>query len=148
MMNNQENIETNNQTQKLAAPSKYFDLWNEVKKVIHTDSRRCLYHEREIWWCYLGINIGHEEDGKGMQSTRPVMIVKGFSREMCLTVPLTTSTKMSPYHVSIGFLGGKMSYAIASQVRLIDSKRLITRLGYADKASYEFTKKAIRDVLG
>jgi hypothetical protein len=44
---------------------KDFDGWNETKK--RTDSRRGapFYHEREVWWCTLGVNVGSEENGSG-----------------------------------------------------------------------------------
>ena len=43
---------------------KDFDKWNESKKVIHHNNEDKFYHEREVWWCSLGINIGFEQDGK------------------------------------------------------------------------------------
>jgi hypothetical protein len=40
---------------------KDFDGWNETKK--RTDLRRGepFHHEREVWWCTLGVNVGSEE---------------------------------------------------------------------------------------
>ena len=37
---------------------KDFDRWNEQKKKLHDGEREVLFHEREIWWCSLGVNIG------------------------------------------------------------------------------------------
>ncbi|MFH1170496.1 MAG: hypothetical protein V1704_02965 [Candidatus Vogelbacteria bacterium] len=42
---------------------KDFDQWNERKKGLHNRDRVPFYHEREIWWCALGVNIGSEQDG-------------------------------------------------------------------------------------
>jgi hypothetical protein len=63
---------------------KDFDGWNEQKKSIHVASHAPLYHEREIRWCHLGTNIGFEQDGTGEGRSRPVLILKGFSREVCV----------------------------------------------------------------
>ena len=35
--------------------SKDFDKWNELKKKLHVRDERILFHEREIWWCSLGV---------------------------------------------------------------------------------------------
>jgi hypothetical protein len=46
---------------------KDFDGWNKVKKF--TEQReRPLFHEKEIWWCLFGVNVGSEQDGEGKQS--------------------------------------------------------------------------------
>src|SRR6266404_730808 len=81
---------------------KDFDSWNLKKKYIEENEPRRFYRSREIWWCSLGVNIGFEQDGTSHDQQRPVLILKGFSREVCLVVPLTTSKKKNPYHFSIG----------------------------------------------
>jgi hypothetical protein len=45
---------------------KDFDRWNKVKKAINaTDEEGRLYfHEGDIWWVHLGVNVGYEIDGK------------------------------------------------------------------------------------
>ncbi|MBU2219125.1 hypothetical protein KKG15_01365 [Patescibacteria group bacterium] len=40
---------------------KDFDAWNIQKKKIHSRDEKILFHEREIWWCSLGVNIGFEQ---------------------------------------------------------------------------------------
>ena len=39
---------------------KDFDGWNETKKQIHGRHDAPFYHERELWWCTLGVNVGFE----------------------------------------------------------------------------------------
>ena len=41
---------------------KDFDRWNSKKKVVNLSSRFVRFHEREIWWCTIGINVGREQD--------------------------------------------------------------------------------------
>ena len=125
---------------------KDFDSWNERKKEINKGNPN-FYHEREIRWCSLGINVGFEQDGTSKEYSRPVLIIKGFSRHVCLIVPLTTSAKKNPYHVEIGIVGERKSSVIVSQLRLIDTKRLQDRLAVLDKDKFEEIRKAIRDLI-
>ena len=54
---------------------KDYRLWNRIKKEANNLNLRPLwYKERDIWICNLGENIGFEEDGKGKDFTRPVLI--------------------------------------------------------------------------
>lgn len=45
---------------------KQFDLWNKKKKYVEAraHSENLYLHEREVWWCSVGVNIGVEIDGK------------------------------------------------------------------------------------
>ena len=127
---------------------KDFDSWNEEKKQTHdNENYRPLYREREVRWCRLGANIGFEQDGTGNDFSRPVMILKGFSRHVCLIIPLTTSKKKNPYHFSIGDIGGRKAFAIISQLRLIDTRRLDQQLGVIGKEMFEQIRKAVKDLL-
>lgn len=127
---------------------KDFDKWNKEKKKIHINEEYMpLYYEREIRWCRLGTNIGFEQDGTGNDFSRPVLILKGFSRHVCLVVPLTTSHKKNPYHVSVGITGGRNSWVITSQLRLIDTRRLDQQIGVLDKEIFKVIRKAVKDLL-
>lgn len=126
---------------------KDFDSWNIQKKTIHNSGENKFYRIREIWWCNLGINIGFEQDGTGNYNRRPVLIIKGFSREVCLVIPLTTSQKNNKYYLKIGMVSKKEASAIISQIRLIDTKRLIRRIEYLDKNKFEETKKAVKELI-
>lgn len=44
---------------------KSFSNWHNKKQKIDREDRNKFYHQREIWWCYLGINIGNEQNGSG-----------------------------------------------------------------------------------
>jgi mRNA interferase MazF len=116
--------------------SKDFDTWNMSKKLTHHEAQHKLYHAREMWWCVLGVNVGFEQDGTGRSFERPVLILRGFSKYVCIVVPLTTSKKENPFHASVGMVDGKEAFAIVSQLRLIDTRRLINKLGYLDNLGY------------
>jgi mRNA interferase MazF len=126
---------------------KDFDEWNKAKKLIHFGGTPRFYREREIWWCSIGLNVGFEEDGKGISYGRPVLVIKGFSRQVCLTVPLTTSAKKSPYHISVGTVAEVPAFAIISQIRLVDTRRFANRIGVLDKEMFEVIRKTIKDML-
>ncbi len=55
---------------------KDFEAWHKKKVGIHKKPKTVFFHEREIWWCALGANVGNEQDGKGALFTRPVLILK------------------------------------------------------------------------
>jgi len=127
---------------------KDFIEWHKVKRNIHKRGERPFYHEREIWWCSVGENIGFEMDGKGEDFARPVLIIKGFSKEVFLCVPITTKPKIGKYYVDINFGDGKTRKAILSQIRLVDSKRLQEKITTLDEPHFKEIKRAVIRVIG
>ncbi|MDP3725615.1 MAG: type II toxin-antitoxin system PemK/MazF family toxin [bacterium] len=126
---------------------KDFDNWNEKKKQLDNRENAPFYHEREVWWCSLGVNIGFEQDGSGKEHRRPVLILKGLSREICLTIPLTTALSDHPMRPSVGLVEGKEARALLSQIRVIDSKRLVRKIGYLDKDIFEYIRTVAKELL-
>lgn len=126
---------------------KEFDKWNEIKKQIDDDEMSRLYHTREIWWCSLGINVGFEQDGSGDEYRRPVLILKGLSKHTCLIIPLTAASQDHPMRPSIGLVEGKEARALISQLRVIDTKRLVDKIGYLDQGTFQRIQKAVKDLL-
>ncbi len=127
---------------------KEFDRWNEIKKKTDAyDAYLPWYHERQVRWCHLGANIGFEQDGTGEDFSRPVLILKGLSRRVCLIVPLTTAAKENEYRVSVGTVDGTKAVAIISQIRLIDVKRLDKQITTLNKKAFERIRKAVKDLL-
>lgn len=102
--------------------TKDFDTWNALKKEIDSENTR-IVHEWEIWWCSLGLNIGHEQDGKNQKYERPVLIIKKFNNSVVWTVPLSTKIKEWVYYVTIEHEWIEYS-CILSQLRLTSTKRL------------------------
>lgn len=126
---------------------KDFDAWNSNKKQIHIRGETKLYHAREIWWCSLGVNVGFEQDGSVEEYRRPVLILKGLSKQICLVIPLTASAKQHPLRPSIGILEGVDAHALLSQMRVIDTKRLVRKIGYRNKETFQSIRKAAKDIL-
>ena len=127
---------------------KDFDTWNKRKKQINNlKDYLPLYHERQVRWCRLGVNVGFEQDGTGKGFSRPVLIMKGLSRNVCVIVPLTTTVKNNKYYIPVGIVDGKEASVIISQVRLIDTKRLYKQISTLDKDIFAKIQKAIKDLL-
>ena len=130
---------------------KDYGEWHKKKKILNEreDIDKIFFRQKEVWWIALGANIGFEQDGKGEEFRRPVLIIKKFNKYLVLAVPLTTKIKKdNKYFVSCSITGDIIPrMAIISQTRPVDTKRFIDKLGVADDDSYIKIKKAIKDML-
>ena len=126
---------------------KDFDSWNKQKKAIHNLGTNKFYRKREIWWCDLGVNIGFEQDGAGGYNRRPVLILKGLSKNTCIAIPLTASLKKHPMRIFLGMMGNKKVSAIISQMRVVDTKRLIRKIEDLNKEKFEEIRKAVKTLI-
>ena len=125
---------------------KDFDRWNEVKKETDINHRPLFYHEREVWWCTFGINIGHEQNGKGNKYRRPALILKGLGKHTCIILPLTTSKHIHLFRFSAGTIAGKQAQITLSQISTIDTKRLVRKMGYLRKDLFVDIRSAVRSM--
>ena len=126
---------------------KDFDGQNIQKKNINEQIAVPFWHERELWWCTLGMNIGFEQDGSDIEYRRPVIILKGLSKQTCLIIPLTTSTNKHRLRPAIGLVEDKEACALLSQMKVIDTKRLVKKIGNLDKKTFEDIRKTVKDML-
>ena len=122
---------------------KDLDRWNTTKKRLDHGENRLYFREGEIWWVHLGLNIGYEIDGKSSDFSRPILILKKYNQYSFLALPLTTNARPNPYRVSIGNIDGKASFAVLSQLRNVDSLRLINKVGVLDDSSLASIRKAV-----
>ncbi len=107
---------------------KDFDKWNILKKRIEKQKNHIYAKRREIWWCYLGVNIGSEICGKNKIFERPVLVLKVFNKHILLIIPLTTKDKGIFYHVKLD-IDNQTSFAMFEQIKVISSKRLSRKIG-------------------
>ncbi len=126
--------------------SKDFGAWNSQKRKRDTVPR-VYYHEREIWWCALGLNIGWEMDGKGGNFTRPVVIIRGFNAGLFVAVALTSKSKTGNYYMPLGRVGDTDATAVLSQVRVLDTKRLVRKIGTLDQVRFDELKRRVGETL-
>ncbi len=101
---------------------KDFDIWNDKKKLVENKGR-VLVKKGDVFWCCLGLNIGTEYDGKNENFSRPVLIIKKFSNETVLVLPLTTQIKNTDWYYKLN-INNKKAEAILNQLRVVDTKRL------------------------
>ena len=113
---------------------KEFDAWNGIKKATDAtdEESRLFFRDGDIWWVRLGVNVGYETDGKSREFTRPVIVLKKYNQYFFLAVPLTTAQRPNRYRLPIGVVAGEEASATLSQLRNIDSKRLVKKIAHVD----------------
>lgn len=128
---------------------KDFDGWHKQKKEIDGSSTEAIpyFSEREIWFCAVGCNIGYEQDGKGEEFWRPVVIVRKYNKHLFAGIPLTSKIKTVPFYFGVGEVNSRAAMAILSQERAFSSKRLVNKLETMNEAVFEAMKKATKDFI-
>lgn len=125
---------------------KDFNNWSFNKFVINQNNRP-FFHEREVWFTHLGLNIGFEQDGSGESYLRPVIIFRKFNNEIFWGIPLTRTKKNNVYYFKLRSKKVLGSRAILSQIRLFDSKRLSYKIETVHKEDFEMLKQKFKALL-
>lgn len=123
---------------------KDFENWNIRKKHLDSLEASPYFKEQEVWWVSVGVNIGYEEGGKSLAFSRPVLIIKKFSKNLFVGVPLSTKIKNHPYYVKVKFQK-RFITAMIFQLRSFSSKRLIGKIGKIEDIYYQEIKNRICD---
>ena len=127
--------------------SKDFQAWTAGKEAHEAASPPPYFKEREVWWAALGVNIGYEEDGKGPDFSRPVLIVRKFG-SLFYAVPLSTTDRRGPFYHPFAYRPGRgESVALLSQLRALDSRRLLHKDGTVSQADFEAIRAALAALL-
>jgi mRNA interferase MazF len=130
---------------------KDFDGWNINKKKVNNYvlNRDFFFHEREIWWCAVGINIGVESDGKNNFFERPVLVIRKFNSHMFWGVPLTSKIKEGVHYFSFSQLDDDLCQrefcAYLTQIRSFSTKRMLRKVGMVDETVYTEIKKRLSE---
>lgn len=123
-----------------------FDNWNYQKKEINKKSGKVFFKERDIFFVSLGQNIGYEENGKGENFYRPVVVLRKFNSDVFICVPLTSSQKEGDFYFNF-LVNTRKNNAILSQLKLVDSKRLVKKIGMMSKSDFAVMKRKIGKLL-
>jgi len=123
-----------------------YDKWNEVKKEIQDIEDKIFFKERDIFWARLGKNIGFEQNGKGEEFTRPIIVVKKYSTNMMLAIPLSTTIREGSFFYKFNFKD-KISTALLVQNRLLSSKRLVKKIGKIDENNFKQLKERLINLI-
>lgn len=137
---------------------KDFDGWNRKKKTLETsDKKTPLFHEREIWWCSVGHNIGNEACGKNELYERPVLITKRYGATLFIGIPLTSVEKKEDdrFHYllqSVTFNNSELNNPPASNIMLshvksMSSIRLIRRMGRISRSELKKVRMAMQNLI-
>jgi len=114
---------------------------------VHNSSSAPFFHEREVWWCSLGVNVGSEQDGTGKNYDRPVVVIRGFNKDIFFGVALTGRKKQGKYYFYLGNIEGRDASAVLSQVRLIDARRLVRKSLTLNEDLFEKLKASLQQTL-
>ena len=98
----------------------------------------------DIWLVALDPTIGSE-----IQKTRPCIVVSpadinGAGRTF-LVVPMTTGSRPAPFRPPIAFQK-KTGFILTDQIRTVDRKRLIKRMGRIDSANLKVVLATLREM--
>ena len=118
--------------------NKNFDSWNKVKQETDKIVSTIKIREGEIRWCRFGINIGNETLGKGDNFRRPVFILKKYSGQVFLGVPVTSTIRNTNWYYTITHENTSRCI-ILNQGRTLDSKRLEEKI-------FEVTEKELENI--
>jgi len=116
--------------------SNVFSKWCSLKEKLENRKKLPYFKNREIWWAYPGKNIAYEEDGKGDNFTRPILIFHKFNKNLLLAIPQSKQIKKHPYIWVYDHTDEKRALLIL-QMRVISSKRLIKKMATLPRDKFD-----------
>lgn len=126
---------------------KDFDPWNIEKQRLNAHHQRIFYRSREIWWYSFGVNVGREQDGKGLHFERPVIVIRDFNADTFLGAAIIGRKKEGKYYFPLGIIGDREASVNLSQVRIFDVKRLRNKIMTLDEDAFQQLKSALQQAL-
>jgi len=127
-----------------------YDKWNKIKKDISKENTIVGYKNRDIFYMKMGVNIGFEQNGKGEDFVRPVVIIKGFNENMFFGVPLSTKIKDGKFYYSFEFKKENTvikNNALLSQMKLFSTKRLLNKIGTINQDDFKKLKLKFKKLI-
>ena len=123
-----------------------FHEWGLLKQKLDTLPRNKLIREGDVWFCSVGKNIGHEEDGKNAFYERPVLIVRKFTADYFWGALLTSTIRTGPYSLNIHFQK-TIRCALLFHLRSYDTKRLQRYAGTVSRESLKNIRRTLANFL-
>ena len=120
-----------------------FDKWNEVKKIR-------LFKQRDIFFINMGQNVGFEQNGKGENFVRPIIILKKITNQMFLGIPLSSQLKKGDWFFEFEFDTKddvSRNIAIIPQIKMFSSRRLLNKIGVIKTKDFEILKQKVKDFI-
>lgn len=126
---------------------KDFKGWHKKKSIINNFKHVPFFHEREIWFCFLGANVGFEQDGQGEDFQRPIVVIRKFNNEICWAIPLSKTKRRGKYYFAFPFNEGTISVAILSQIKLVDVHRFSRKVGVMNEKDFRHLIEKLKALL-
>lgn len=126
---------------------KNFDKWNEVKKRTEQKEDTAYFREREIYWANIGENIGYEQNGKGEDFMRPLLVFRKYSNKLFCGIPLSTTIREGSFFFNFQFLEGRESSALLVQAKTFDVKRLDRKIGMIGKDDFKRLEEKMKELM-
>ena len=126
---------------------KDFAGWHKLKASLNVRENAPSFQPREIWWCSIGVNIGHEEDRKNQFYNRPVLIIRKFNSHIFWWIPLTTQIKENLYYHKINF-NDKEQCVMLTHMRPLESKRLTAKMGKLSSKQFLEIVGRVKNIIG
>ena len=123
------------------------EKWNTLKQITETSNKKVYFKERDIFWLKVGENIGFEQNGKGDKFQRPVLVVKRYTNDMFLGIPLSTTLRDGSFFFQFSFKEDEISTALLVQQRLFSSKRCIKKIGKINQEDFRKLKQKLYDLI-
>lgn len=120
-----------------------YDRWNKNKKMLSSKNNFPFFRVGEVWWCNLGINIGSEQNGSGKNFERPILIIKKYTQNTFLSLPMTSKSKEGNYFYKTKF----GNIVILSQSRLIDARRLQRKINAVGRKELRSIIKSYKEII-
>lgn len=101
-------------------------------------------NQYDVFLISLDPAIGHE-----IKKSRPCVVISPDEMNEYATViiaPMTTQSHPYPTRISVSF-GGKHGWIVLDQIRTVDKKRLIKKLGTIDYNAINNIKLTIKEML-
>ena len=127
-----------------------YDKWNNIKKEINKETKYRNFKEREIFYIKMGENIGFEQNGKGEEFVRPVIVLKKFNKDIFFGIPLSSKIKDGVFYHKFEFVkynNISVNIALLSQLKLYSSKRLLNKIGMINKDDFLSIKSKLKRLI-
>ncbi len=121
--------------------------WYKLKIALEKREFDGPFREREVWWCSIGTNIGHEENGKHSLHERPVLIFRKFGVYTFLGIPLSTARRTGSYYYEVQLTDKEPNILLLAQARVLSTKRLQRRVGMVSTSEFNHVIDAFQLLL-
>ena len=126
---------------------KDFDKWNELKKEVEYNyNNDFTFHNWEIWWTSIWLNIKSESCGKWEAFRRPVLILKRLSSEMFISIPLTSKKKVWSWFCEYK-IDWEINYVMLYQIKMMHRNRLQRKIWKISWDDFNEIKKRLKFLL-